>query len=312
LALVTATSAACASGCASFVAAPQSAALLRAPPPSLPQRAEITAVPFFPQTPFHCGPAALATVLVHAGFAVTPEALAEGVFLPARQGALQDEMLASARRSGALAVPIAPDLTSLCLELAAGHAVVLLQNLGLAIAPRWHYAVAVGYDLPQANIILRSGTTQREVMALPLFERTWARSHQWAFVALRPHQLPATASEADAVQAAVAFERVATAAQALTAYQAVSARWPSNLVALLGVGNAHATLGDAPRAAATFEAAALRHDSAAAWHNLGVMRSRMNDRAGAAQAAQRALARAQAAEPAWVPRAQRLIESLRP
>lgn len=304
--------AAAGSGCSSFIAAPQSAVLLGTPPRALPPGIEHTAAPFFPQTPYHCGPAALATVLVHAGFAATPEALADAVFLPSRQGALQDEMLAGARRSGALAVPIAPDITSLCTELAAGHAVVVLQNLGLAIAPRWHYAVAVGYDLQAAHLILRSGTTEREVMAMPLFERTWARSGHWAFAALRPHQLPATASEDAAVQAAVAYERVAPPAQALTAYQTVAARWPHNLVAALGVGNTHAALGDALRAAAAFEAAALRHNSAAAWHNLGVMRLRLNDRAGAQTAAQRALVRAQASEPAWLQRAQSLLNNLRP
>lgn len=41
--------------------------------------------------------------------------------------------------------------------LAAGHPVVVLQNLRLGRAARWHHAVAVGYDLRRHEVVLRSG-----------------------------------------------------------------------------------------------------------------------------------------------------------
>ena len=41
----------------------ETAALHAAAPNDLPRRTELREVPFFPQTPYHCGPAALATVL---------------------------------------------------------------------------------------------------------------------------------------------------------------------------------------------------------------------------------------------------------
>ncbi|MDP1693905.1 MAG: PA2778 family cysteine peptidase [Burkholderiaceae bacterium] len=290
----------CLSGCAVFAEPPQSAALAAAPPAGLPLRTELRAVPFFPQTPYHCGPAALATVLVHAGLAATPEQLADAVFLPTRAGALQAEMLAAARRFGALAVPLPPQLSALFVEVAAGHAVLLLQNLGLAIAPRWHYAVLVGYDLAARELVLRSGTTERERMGFALFERTWARAAHWAFVALPPGQLPVTAGEVDAVQAAIAFERVAAAAQALRAYDGLVARWPGNALAGLGQGNARATVGDLGGAASAFERVATQHDHAAAWHNLGAVLLRQGRRAQAQTAAARAVARASAAEPQWL------------
>ena len=256
-------------------------------------------MPFFPQTPYHCGPAALATALVHAGLAATPEQLAEAVFLPAREGALQTEMLAAARRFGALAVPLSPTLGALFAEVAAGHAVVLLQNLGLSFATRWHYAVLMGYDLSAREVILRSGITEREVMGFALFERTWARGAHWAFVALPPGRLPATATEVDAVQAAIGFERVAPAADALRAYDSLVARWPGNALAGLGQGNARFACGDLAGAAQAFERVAFQHDSAAAWHNLGATRLRLGQRDAARQAAERALARARTDEPAW-------------
>jgi tetratricopeptide (TPR) repeat protein len=289
----------CLSGCAVFADPPQTAALAAAAPAGLPPRRELAEVPFFPQTPYHCGPAALATVLVHVGLAATPESLADAVFLPAREGALQVEMLAAARRFGALAVPLPPQLDAMFADVAAGHAVVVLQNLGLSWFTVWHYAVLVGYDLAAREVLLRSGTTQREVMGFTLFERTWARGAYWAFVALPPGQLPVSAGEVDAVQAAIGFERVAPPVQALLAYDSLVARWPANLLAGLGQGNARFAVGDTAGAAAAFERVARLHDSAAAWHNLAAMRLRLGQHHDARAAAEHARARARDAEPAW-------------
>jgi tetratricopeptide (TPR) repeat protein len=299
------------SGCAVFAEPPQSAALAEAAPPGLAPRTELREVPFFPQTPYHCGPAALATVLVHTGLTATPGQLADAVFLPAREGALQTEMLAAARRFGALAVPLQPRLADLLAEVAAGHPVVVLQNLGLAWLPRWHYAVLVGYDLTQRQVVLRSGITERELMGFALFERTWARASWWAFVALVPGRLPATATEPDSVQAAIAFERVASPVQALRAYDSLVERWPRNLSAGLGQGNTRFAAGDTRGAALAFQREAALHDSAAAWHNLAVARLRLGERADAQVAAERALARAQAAEPQWVEAATALLAQTR-
>jgi tetratricopeptide (TPR) repeat protein len=299
------------SGCAVFAEPPQTAALALAPPGGLPPRAELRDAPFFPQTPYHCGPAALATVLTYVGLAATPEQLSDAVFLPAREGALQTEMLAAARRFGALAVPLAPQLVAVLADVAAGHAVVVLQNLGLSFVPRWHYAVVVGYDLQARELVLRSGTVEHEVMRFNLFERTWARGGYWAVVALPPGRLPTSATEADAVQAAIGFERVAPAAQALRAYDSVVERWPGNLLAGLGQGNTRFAAGDLAGAALSFERVAAQHDSAAAWHNLAAVRLREGDRAGAQVAAERALARARAAEPQWLAAATAMLAQTR-
>ena len=82
-------------------------------------------------------------------------------------------------------------LAALLRAVAAGHPVVVRQTLSLAIAPRWHYAVVVGYDLAARELVLRSGTTERELLSLSTFEHTWERSGHWAFVALAPGELPA-------------------------------------------------------------------------------------------------------------------------
>ena len=81
-----------------------------------------------------------------------------------------------------------------------------------------------------------------------------------------------------------------------------------DLVARIGQGNARAAQGDWSGAAASFQQAAERHDSAAAWHNLGLALWQTGQRDAARSAARRALARAEAAEPAWREAAQKLVE----
>ena len=287
------------SGCAAFFTPPQTAALLAQPPADLPLRAERDEVPFFAQTRDHCGPAALATVLADAGLPADPDRLADAVFLPSRAGSLQLEMLGGARRQGAVATRLPPQMQALLREVAAGHAVVVLQNLGLDLLPRWHYAVVVGYDLTARELVLRSGTTRRETLALRTFEYTWARAGRWAIAVLPPERLPATAGEADALDAAVGFERVAPPARAALAYRTLLARWPGNALAGIGLGNTLHAAGDATGASTAFEAVATQHDSAVAWNNLARLRLAAGDRSGARAAAERAVRRADAAEPAW-------------
>ena len=287
------------SGCASFFTPPQTAALLASPPQDLPPRIERAEVPFFAQTRDHCGPAALATVLADIGLPADPDRLADAVFLPSRAGSLQLEMLGGARRQGAVATRLPRELEALLREVAAGNAVIVLQNLGLDWLPRWHYAVVVGYDLAARELILRSGTTPRETLALRTFDYTWTRGGRWAIAVLPPERLPAAATEADALDAAVGFERVAAPARAAVAYRTLLARWPANALAGIGLGNTLNAAGDAAGARAAFEAVAQRHDSAVAWNNLARLRLQAGDRSGARAAAQQGLLRANTAEPAW-------------
>ena len=175
----------------------------------LPRHYELTETPFFPQQKYHCGPAALSTALQAVDISVTPDQLAPEVYIPSRKGSLQIEMLAAARRHGALPVKIAPKLDALFKELAAGNVVVVMQNLGLSWVPAWHYAVVVGYDLDKELVWLRSGTEKRFEMSMSTFQRTWARSQYWAFVALKPGSLPASAEPEAMIQALISFEKTA-------------------------------------------------------------------------------------------------------
>ena len=283
----------------------QTAALKAAPPVDLPHRAELVATPFFSQTEYRCGPAALATALGAVGVQAAPSALADEVFLPARGGSLQTEMLAGARRHGVVATLVPGTLEAVLREVAAGHVVVVLQNLGLSFAPLWHYAVVVGYDTDASEVVMRSGTTQRETMPLRTFEHTWARSGFWAFAALPPGEWPVGAQATAAVEAAVGFERSATPAQALLTYESAVKRWPDELALAIGLGNAAYAIGDKRRAADVFRAAAERHGSGAAWVNLATVLMELRQKDDATAAARRALA-----DPQWAAQASELLGRL--
>lgn len=271
-------------------AAPQVAKLIERRPAGLPDAAEVAGTPFFAQEDYQCGPASLAAVLVYAGRAATPESLVPQVYLPGRKGSLQAEMLAGTRRHGLVAYRIAPRLESLLGEIAAGTPVLVLQNLGLAWVPLWHYAVAIGYDLDARILILRSGVTRRLEMSLDTFERTWARSGYWAMLALPPERLPASAIEQTYVAAAAALERVDPAA-ARRSYEAALARWPQSLAAELGQGNASYATRDLAAAAAAYRRATVRHPASAdAWNNLAQALIEQGRRAEALAAARRAVA----------------------
>ncbi|MEZ0209704.1 MAG: PA2778 family cysteine peptidase [Methylophilus sp.] len=235
----------------------------------LPRRVELTQTPFFPQDQYQCGPAALATALTAVHIPATPQQLTPEVYVPSRQGSLQIEMLAAARRHGAVAVQIPAKLEAIMQEVASGHVVIVMQNLGLSWVPSWHYAVVIGYDADQELVWLRSGPYKREEMSLSAFQRTWARSEYWAFVALPPGQLPASASADDVAKALVAYEKNAPVSARKKAYQVAVEQWPDHLVLLMGLGNAAYAAGDLPLAATSFKHITEVHpESAAAYNNL--------------------------------------------
>ena len=269
---------------------PQTRLVQDSPPASLPRHAELADVPFFAQDAYQCGPASLAMSLNAAGIAVTPETLKPELYLPDRHGSLQVEMLAATRRYGATPYQLAPELNDMLREIAAGTPVVVLQNLAFGWYPVWHYAVAIGYDLDRAEIVLRSGPEQRQVLPMRTFEYTWARSGYWAMVALPPGKIPETAEENSFIAAVSALEKIGEPERVQRTYIAALDRWPGNLSAQIGVGNTSYRMHDLTRAETAFRQAAHEHpDSVAALNNLAQTLADQARYAEALEAARRAV-----------------------
>lgn len=221
----------------------------------LPTRASVPEVPLIRQADYFCGPASLAMVLSWSGPDVTQQEIAAQSFSPSAKGTFRADLIGAARRRGQLVVPVA-DFSDLLTEVAAGHPVIVFQNLSLGVAPRWHYAVVVGFDRSKQELTLHSG--ELEIMQMPFeaFERTWMRGDRWAITVLPPDHLPAAAPEDAVLLAAAALEETGMVREAEAAYAAGMQRWSDAWIWPFGLGNARYAQGDLSGAEQAFRIAA--------------------------------------------------------
>lgn len=247
-------------GCAQLV--PQTVALRTGWPTGVPETVELTSIPFFPQEDYECGPAALATVLVNTGVSVSPDALVKKVFLPARKGSLQVEMLAAPRGYGRVTYQLSPKYSDLLREVAAGNPVIVLHDAGMFFT-NWHYSVVNGFDYPSGTVYLRSGKDKRLEMPFTYFERTWTAGKYWAMVAMPPDRIPVTANENGWVNAVIAMARTSGPEAALVGYRTALARWPDNVSAAIGLASVHIALSQQVQAAAVLRASQQRNPQSA-------------------------------------------------
>jgi tetratricopeptide (TPR) repeat protein len=254
-------------------------------------RVVLDEVPFHGQREYQCGPAALAMSLNASGVPATVDELIPQVYLPGREGSLQPEMLATARRHGRIPFELEPNIEALLAELEQGRPVLVLQNLALPVWPMWHYAVVIGYDLDARRLILHTGERPAYSVGMQRFDHTWARSGRWAMLTLPPGDLPARAEPIETAASISDFERVAGPAETVAAWRAMTERWPGQAVGWFALGNAEYGTGATAEAAESF-AAATRHqpDFAAAWLNLGLTLEALDRPTEALEALERASA----------------------
>ncbi|MCE3270032.1 MAG: hypothetical protein K0S57_429 [Ramlibacter sp.] len=232
-------------GCTTLI--PQTVDLRTQWPAEVARQVELTQVPFYPQDEYQCGPAALATAMNTSGARVTPESLVPEVWLPSRKGSLQLEMLATPRRHGLVSYRLAPKYADMLREIAAGHPVLVLQDVGMLL-PQWHYAVVNGFDYESGTLFLRSGLERRQEMPFSFFERTWRPGGYWAMVVTPPDRIPVTATEERWLEALLGLARGGNAEATVRGYRAALARWPDSLPAAVGLANhlhARGSLADA-------------------------------------------------------------------
>jgi hypothetical protein len=271
------------SGCAFLSAGP----LLQAP--GGPVRAMVENVPFFAQEELQCGPAALAMALNWSGTAVQPSELVPEVFTPGLKGSLQSALIGASRRHGRVAYPIAGS-EALLTELSAGHPVIVLVNLGLSWYPKWHYAVAIGFDQEREEIILHSGLTAEEHLSSRVFLNVWRRGDYWGLLVLPPERLPAGAGEGEWLEAVAGLEMTGQWQGAAVGYSAALKRWPNSFVAWMGLGNSRYSLHDLAGSAAAFrQATLLQPENGMPFNNLAEVLNSLGKRDEALAAAQRAV-----------------------
>lgn len=241
----------------------------------VPARAAVTDVPLIQQADFYCGPASVAMVMQWAGADITQDDVAKLAFNPGAEGTYLADMIGASRRLGQLAVQV-DGFDGLLAEVAAGHPVIVFQNLGLGVLPVWHYGVVTSYDIAADEVRLNSGQRDQMVMPFATFERTWARGEYWALVVLPPDQLPATVSEGDILSAGAALERAGQAGAAETLYETGMDRYPTNWLWPFALGNARYAQGDLTGArAALRRARALGPDIPEVMNNLATVEAEL-------------------------------------
>ncbi|MBU4263407.1 MAG: PA2778 family cysteine peptidase [Proteobacteria bacterium] len=255
-----------------------------------PERVTIAEVPFFAQKEYQCGPATLAMVLNWSGLKLTPEELVSEVYTPGREGSLQSALVSAARRHGRVAYPIS-GMDVLVTELAANHPAIVLVNLSLDFYPKWHYAVAVGYDQPASEIILHSGTIANERLSLRVFNNIFERSDYWGLLVLPPDELPATVREDAWIEAVLGLEKASQNDAAIIAYETALKRWPENFSAWIGLGNCRYRADNMSAAAKAFgQAIRLDPKSGPALNNLAYVLWKLGRRNEALNLARQAVA----------------------
>jgi hypothetical protein len=279
-------------GCAGLVS-------IERPSGPLPQ-VELTDVPFFPQTDYQCGPAALATILSHQNVAVTADDLVPAVYVEGLRGSLQAELMGATRRHGLVPYQLEPDIDSLLAEVASGRPVLVLQNLGLRSRPVWHYAVVIGFEPENDRVILRSGEEHRRMERTRRFLRSWALADNWAFVAARPGELPVSSEPRPYIRALADAEALLHPLRATQAYTAALARWPNDAVVAFAAANQQYAHGHLEQAANLYRVAAgLDPDHAAARNNLAHVLAAQGCAAAALAEARLALAATETGDPLY-------------
>ncbi|MNG90103.1 hypothetical protein D3C79_489910 [compost metagenome] len=184
----------------------------------LPQRVEISSVPFYRGYANHSGAMALAAVLSQQGAPITPGLLDKPLNLPEGAEALDTGIPRVAREYGMVVYPLDKTLNALLAQVAAGNPVLLRYEEGSAWWSEPRYAVLIGYDRYKQRVLLRSGMHRRQLMAFDEFASAWAKQGSWAVLVQPPRQLPAQVDRQRWLQAA---DELARAGQEIAAKQAV-------------------------------------------------------------------------------------------
>jgi hypothetical protein len=238
----------------------------------LPTSFKIHKVDFIDQTAGYCGPATLTMAMRWAGENVSVDEVAAQVYTPAFRGSLQEDVISTSRRHGLMAIPI-HDLHNLLKEVSVGHPVIIFENLGLSWMPNWHYALILGYDLEKQEIIMHSGHDEFYHWDMSKFERSWMLGDYWGLVVLPAGELADTAGELPHVTAAVGLEQASMSFAAEKSYLKILEKWPTSLIALIGLANISYNNGKREEAILLLQRATQAHpDSKAAQNNLAVAR----------------------------------------
>lgn len=167
-----------------------------------PERVELSGVPFFAQNAYQSAPASMAALLTLQGEEVTPGSVERELQLPQKESALREGMVNTARQHGLVVYPLGNQLDDLLEQVAAGNPVLVHLNEGFGWMEGGRYALLVGYDRANQQVLLRHRHERRALMSFSSFESGWQKAGSWAVLVQAPNQLPVAVDKARWLKAA--------------------------------------------------------------------------------------------------------------
>lgn len=204
-----------------LLAACSSAPVLSPEVRALPERVELTAVPFFAQTAFEGAPGAVAIMLSQQGVVTTPGLIAKGMHLPGQELMIEKNIARVVNEQGLLVYRLAPNLADVLEQVAAGYPVLVRSEDGVSFVSSPRYAVVVGYDRVKQRLLLRSGMHRRQVVEFGDFVESWNKLGSWAALVQAPTQLPANVDRQRWSNAAAELDASGQKLAARNAYEAL-------------------------------------------------------------------------------------------
>ena len=144
----------------------------------------ISGVPFFPQSTYQCGPAALASVLNYYGCRVTPEEIAKAIYSERLRGTLSIDLVLYAQRMGFRARAYRGNLIDLKSHVSKDRPLIVFQDLGYLLLSLPHFSVVIGYDDAEGDLILHSGKQRDRATSYGKFSRSWREMDYWTLIIL--------------------------------------------------------------------------------------------------------------------------------
>jgi ABC-type bacteriocin/lantibiotic exporter with double-glycine peptidase domain len=139
----------------------------------------IDGVPFYRQTSYACGPAALAGVFAYWRHPVDLDQLTKRIVLVQLQGTLPMDMERAAKEAGFRTTTAHGDRVLLLASLKRNVPVICLLDLGFGPLQQPHYATVIGYDDGNRLFIMHDGIERDRTMPYGQFEKAWARAGKW-------------------------------------------------------------------------------------------------------------------------------------
>ncbi|NWF51940.1 MAG: peptidase C39 family protein [Nitrospirae bacterium] len=141
--------------------------------------------PFYPQTAYQCGPAALAGVLNFWGIYVTPDEIADEIYSESARGTLSIDMSLYVQRKGLRAIQYKGDIQDLRENIDTGYPVIVLIDSGFSLYQINHFMVVIGYN--EYGFIVNSGKEREKFISEKYFMHSWGKTKFWTLL-IKPNE----------------------------------------------------------------------------------------------------------------------------